>query len=697
MTTNTSKDRLLDAAEKLFAEHGFDGASVRAITREAGANLAAANYHFGSKRQLLQAVVARRIEPVNRERFRLLDDVERRAAESGRSISLEDVLDAFIRPLLILDRADPGCHFRRLAGRMLIDPGDHLEHVLPQFADVRRRFLDAFAQALPDIDAETLVWRLHFGIGVLCHTLMNIDRLPLLTFGDAPAPDDEGMVAKLVAFLAGGFRAAKLVLVAAILVGLASCSVQSPERDAARIVDEITPPQWTARADVDASEPQSAWWRSFRDTQLDELVDEALRHNRDLFAAAARIDAAALQARLAGAALFPTLDASLDAQRQRQNFIGLPIPGSTGVLSTTNSVFGVSLRSTWEVDLWGRIRAGKRAALADFDAVRDEAAATRLSLAGQVCKAWFAVLEAELQRKVAADSVRSFEKSVEVVRARFEAGQRPAVDLRLAETQLQSAQAAFEQRVAQIEVLRRQLEILLGRYPRGTIEARDDLPEVAARVPAGLPMSLLGRRPDLRAAERRVVAGLERSDEARAALYPRISLSGSAGTSSDSLEDLVDKDFFIWNLAGNLLAPLFRGGQLRGTVELREAQVRERLASFWQLCLRAFAEVEAGLASEAALDRRLVALEDAARNAVASVDLARDRYQNGLAAFTVVLEAQRASLNASSRLLDARRARLDQRVDLYLALGGGFAADTPFLPHVSRSENERVRQETRAR
>ncbi len=710
--TPTAKERLLDAAEQLFAEVGFEGASIRAITTAAGVNLAAANYHFGSKQRLLEAVFERRTRPVNKARIAALDAIEASAEDTASVPDCAAILDAFVRPLIQVGRDAEASHFRRLAGRLLNEPGELVHKILPQFHEVRRRFFEAFARALPDLDATTLSLRMQFCIGVLCHTMLNLERLPTLCCTE-PSKDsaqsagvekgsnvevqDEHMIRQLVAFLAQGMRAPLALLL--VLACATSCKVEAPPRVPLRIVNEITPARWQAGTTdkslvIDSREPGIAWWQDFSGPGLNQAVDEAIRQNRDLFAAAARIDAAAIEARLAGAALHPTLDASLDAQRQRQNFIGLPIPGGGDVLSTTFTSFGAALSSTWEVDLWGRIRAGKRAALASFEATRDDAFGTRLSLVGQVCKAWFAVTESQLQLELAERSVASFRNTVEVVRARFDSGQRSAVDLRFAENQVATAEAALEARQAALESLRRRLEVLLGRYPRGTIGTDGILPTVVPTVPAGMPASVLSRRPDLRSAERRVTALLARSDEARAALYPRISLAASMGTRSASFEDLVDKDFFVWNLAANLLAPLYRGGELEGRADLAEARLREALSAFWQATLVAFNEVEGGLASEAALDRQLAALERASDRVDRALELARARYARGLDDFIVVLEAQRSSFDAASRLLDAKRARLERRIDLHLALGGGFSVESPFLPAIAQSERQRKTTET---
>jgi len=196
-------------------------------------------------------------------------------------------------------------------------------------------------------------------------------------------------------------------------------------------------------------------------------------------------------------------------------------------------------------------------------------------------------------------------------------------------------------------------------------------------VPAGLPAELLARRPDLVAAERRLAAAGLSVDEARAARLPRISLTGSAGRSSQELEDLLDEDFTVWSLAANLLQPIFQGGRLAAAVDLAEARRREALAGWVSAALAAFGEVEQALAADAFLLARLAALEEAAEQALAARELSEERYLAGLAPYLSVLESQRQALAAESELLAARRGRLDARVDLHLALGGGFSTGEP--------------------
>jgi NodT family efflux transporter outer membrane factor (OMF) lipoprotein len=432
------------------------------------------------------------------------------------------------------------------------------------------------------------------------------------------------------------------------------------------------PPAWSAAATAARSAGANVWWRSFGEP-LGTVIEEALAHNHELRAAGARIAAAQAQARLAGAELYPQLDAALQASRQRLNFIGFPIPGTSRPPSRTFDSYGLSLNASWELDLWGRVRDRESAALADVEASLAELDAARLSLAAQTAKVWFAVLEARLQLELARATAASYATTLANVRERYERGVRPSVDLRLARNSLASAQALANARAEQHDRARRQLELLLGRYPAGAVRDAGELPALPGPVPAGLPSELLGRRPDLVAAERALAAAGARAAVARAALLPRISLTASAGTTSDALEDLLDGDFFAWSLAGSLLQPLFAGGRLRADADLALARQQEAAARYAQQALTAFTEVESALAAAAILGARESALDTAAREADAARALAEQRYRDGLGDFIGVLEAQRRALIGASDLLAVRRQRLEVRIDLHLALGGGFA------------------------
>lgn len=203
-----TRKAILDAAERLFAEKGFEGASVRRITSDAGVNIAAANYHFGSKEDLLRAALARRIGPVNEERLRLLATIETKTGK--QSPKVEKVLEALVAPALRLsrDKRRGGRVFMKLLGRIFADPGDKLQALfLEQFEDIGKRFMPAFHRALPDLPPVELMWRMHFVIGVMAHTMADTQKLKHISQGACDPNDTEGIVDRMVTFLAAGMQA----------------------------------------------------------------------------------------------------------------------------------------------------------------------------------------------------------------------------------------------------------------------------------------------------------------------------------------------------------------------------------------------------------------------------------------------------------------------------------------------------------
>jgi NodT family efflux transporter outer membrane factor (OMF) lipoprotein len=461
--------------------------------------------------------------------------------------------------------------------------------------------------------------------------------------------------------------------VAPLAALLAACAASPPP---------TAPPPDVALPERFGTEPGGSgavrcdWWTTFGDERLDALVRAGLAHNHDLRAALARLEQAAATHRVAASERWPTADAGLDAQRARRLFLGFPFGGG-GVPSSTTTTFGLSLSVRWELDLWGRVRSGESAALADVQAATADHAAAQLSLVGQICRAWFAAIEARAQLALAEATVRTFRGTADDVRDRYRRGVRPALDVHLAETDLANAQASVAERRERVQRAQRVLDVLVGRYPHGDAATPAGLPRELPALPAALPGELLRRRPDLAAAERRLAAAGARTDAARAALYPRLALTGSGGTTSEELEDLVDEDFRVWSIGANLLAPLFRGGALRADVARNEARAAEAAAAYGGIVLRAFAEVENVLAAEADLRARHEAIARAADHATRARDLARQRYQAGLTDFLAVADTQRQAFTADAAALTLARTRLENRIDLFLALGGGYAQDDP--------------------
>ena len=464
----------------------------------------------------------------------------------------------------------------------------------------------------------------------------------------------------------------QLVLTLFAAIALTGCtrSLDRPQR-----TFTVEAPQAWKGGEVSSEEPQGDWWAYFTDAGLDKAIGQSLERNKDLVAASARIESARQQARIAGAPGLPFAEVGLNRNRQRINFIGLPIPGAgdDAVLKSVNTQIGLALNVAWEPDVWGKVKASKLAATAELQAIETELQGARLSLTGQTAKSWFAALEAQRQLQLARAGLESYNVSAERVRARFESGVRSSLDLRLALTEVHNAEARVEQRKQQLDGAVRQLEILMGKYPAGKYILAEDLPRCPAGIPAGLPAELVYRRPDLTVAERRLLASDARIAQSKADMRPKFNLTTALGTSTNRLQDLLSGDVLVWNLISGFTYPLFNNGQLKATVSQNEARAREAAALYENAVLQAYREVETSIAADGLLARQEGSLEQAVKQALAAQDLAEQRYRSGLSDIITVLQSQRTALESESALLSLRRARLDNRVDLHLALGGSFS------------------------
>ncbi|MDP6039842.1 MAG: efflux transporter outer membrane subunit [Candidatus Latescibacteria bacterium] len=434
-----------------------------------------------------------------------------------------------------------------------------------------------------------------------------------------------------------------------------------------------TPPNWQTKTSTTAP-ADTLWWATFNDTYLDSLVTKALAQNYSLKAAASRLKAAQAQAKIAGAPLYPQIGAGFSGSKRKQNFIGFPLPGQAGdeIASTISTTYGVSVNASWEIDLWGRLSAGQSAALASYQASQATYRGTRMSLAAQTAKAYFAAIEAKRQLELAQATYKDNQTSNAQVRIRYERGVRPSLDMRSSESSLASSKDRLHQREQLYDIAVRQLEILLGGYPSGKLTITGGLPQIPEPVPAGLPADIIARRPDLVTAERRLAATQANHKAAKRARYPRISLTASSGRSTNVLGDLLNGDYSVWSLVTNLTQPLFQGGRIRGNIDLTKAQANEATANFAQAALQAYAEVENTLSAEQYLAKRQEALEVATEQASEARRLAEDRYNRGLTDLITMLQTRSTAYITESQLLSVLRQRLNARIDLHLALGGGF-------------------------
>ena len=284
--------------------------------------------------------------------------------------------------------------------------------------------------------------------------------------------------------------------------------------------------------------------------------------------------------------------------------------------------------------------------------------------------------EANQQVALAQQALFLREQTEEAVRGRYQRDMRAeggsASQLRLSQSDVASAKAELSAKRGNQETARRQLELLAGRYPAAQMYGRARLPHVASSPPAGLPSELLLRRPDIIAAERRYAATTKRIKEAQLAIFPSFKITGRTGTTTESLGDIINSDFGVWSVGANLLQPILTGGRVRGEIRIRKSSQREALAVLQKTVLNAFGEVEQALANERWLHRREQEIRNARDLARDAAKAAEDDYRDGNGDVLTLFAAQTRKIQLESQHTTLRRLRLVNRVDLHLALGGGF-------------------------
>lgn len=462
---------------------------------------------------------------------------------------------------------------------------------------------------------------------------------------------------------------------AAILVaGLASagCHV-GPEYERPRAVD---PSAARVTADANAfpaTPPWTEWWTVFGDARLEALVAEAREHNHDLRAAVAGVRAARALARQVDADTLPRLDANGSAARQQRSAESLVKNGSALGIGQPFNLFSATLDARYEIDLFGRVARGEDAAAADAEAAEQDRASATVALAAEVAVAWFDLCAATEEETILRETVASREQSLRLVRARQESGLATELELRQAEGALESVRAALPPSLQRQAVANHRLALLCGRPPVAPESARElRALTVPPQVPIGIPAALLERRPDLRAAEARLVAATARHAQAVAEFYPSVTLVGSFGYEAREVDRLGKGTTELWSIGPGIHLPIFSGGRLRAQELLRTAQGEEAEARYAQAVLVALTEVADAIAgidsgrATAAAQNSVLAAEKRTR------EIALVQYEQGLTVYLTVLEAQRAELTAQLAALAARRSLLGAIVGLCKALGGGF-------------------------
>jgi NodT family efflux transporter outer membrane factor (OMF) lipoprotein len=456
-------------------------------------------------------------------------------------------------------------------------------------------------------------------------------------------------------------RARARFLLAGTLVALAGCAISPPpkqQESQSQALPNLRAPATWATPGANTAPVAGGWVSDFGDAQLTALVQEALAYNTDLRTAAARIDVAAGQAKLAGSTIYPNV-----------NLVGHG-GGKSGGDGSGLNIFG--LFANWELDLWGRARYQGESGRFQYESAVLDAEYARQSIAALVVKSWLLAIEAGIQREVADDIVRFGEQAIGLASDRLRVGIGDEYDLALAEANLETARDTARQlALAQGQALRA-LEVLLGRYPAAGIDVPKALPAMPAPVPVGLPSELLERRPDVVAADRRIAAAFNRVGEAKMARLPKIALTANINSVSSDLLLLQQHSNPVASLGINFVWPLFQGYALDADVDIRTAEQKLAIADYGRVGARAFNEVESALSASFTADERETILTRAVDRNARTLELAQVRYRVGSGDLRSVLQQNIALYGARTNLVQVQGERRIQRVNLYLAVGGAL-------------------------
>ncbi len=420
-----------------------------------------------------------------------------------------------------------------------------------------------------------------------------------------------------------------------------------------------------------------AWWEQFQDPMLARLVGQALENNKDLAIATANVDAAFAQYGITRAAQWPQVDASASVSRQRLSETAGPVPPPAGRQVVKD--FDASLSASFEIDVWGRLRRASESARASLLASEEGRRTVLMTLVSTVASAYIQLRALDRQLDIAQRTSQSLGEAARLQQLRFNEGAVPESDYRQAESQYQTAAAQVPELERQVARQENFISVLLGRNPAPIARGREIEALLFPAVPDGLPASLLERRPDIRQAEQNLIAANADIGVARAAYFPRISLTAALGFESAALSDLSKHTSRFGAIGAGVTLPIFNASRIRNQVAQTEAFQREALSSYQKSILVGFQEVEDALVDRSKFSQ---AREVQARNVAALQrfrDLAALRYKEGATIYLEVANAEQSLFNAQLAYVATQSQLFQSYANLYKAMGGGWVAQVEGL------------------
>jgi NodT family efflux transporter outer membrane factor (OMF) lipoprotein len=415
------------------------------------------------------------------------------------------------------------------------------------------------------------------------------------------------------------------------------------------------------------------WWHGFNDPMLDSLVDRALVGSLDLRQAAARVREARALRGVTAADQLPNVDVGGSASYSRTSENTDFADNAPG---TESDVYDAGFDATWELDVFGRVRRAVEAADADIESALESERDVRVTLLSEIARNYVEVRSFQARLAIAQKNVQTQQETLDLSRARLEAGLSPDLEVAQAEAQVESSRAQLPELATALKQAAFRLDVLLGLQP-GTLlaelESAQPVPAAPEAADVGLPAELLRRRPDIRRAERDLAAASARVGVATAELYPRFTLSGNFGFESSEIGNLFDGDSRTWGIGPlSVRWPLFDGGRIRSNIRVQEARQEQTLVEYERTVLSAYEEVANAMVRYARIRERHASLTRAEQASQRAFELANDLWSRGLTDFLNVLDTQRALFLIQDQRAAAAAALSTSLIALYKALGGGW-------------------------
>jgi NodT family efflux transporter outer membrane factor (OMF) lipoprotein len=472
------------------------------------------------------------------------------------------------------------------------------------------------------------------------------------------------------------------IMVAALVVTAAGCVVGPSYRPP--VLD--MPKQWSEAPQQmpPSSSSLAAWWKTFNDPELDSLIQRAARSNLGLQLAKARIREARGVRAIAAAPLWPSVNASGSYTRrwEDEDLLGPLSAGGQPVLlgAQPENLFQGGFDASWELDLFGGTRRSVEAAQATLEASFYDRGDVLLAVLAEVGRNYIEMRAFQKQLEIARSNLAAQRDILELTRSRYQGGLATDLDVTRAQAQAKTTHSQIPVlEIAYKNALHR-LGVLLGEQPgslASELRASRPFPDAPPEIPPDLPSDVLRQRPDIRRAERQLAAATARVGVAKAELYPKFSLIGTAGFESLAASDFFNSGSKLWSIGPSITWPILRGGRIVATIEVRDAQEQQALITYRQTILNALEEVENAIVADMRERQRRAVLSDAVEANQRAAALARDLYLGGLSDFLNVLQAQRDLFQSQIELAQSDAAVSVDLVALYKALGGGWEAVAP--------------------